>query len=217
MARSRRNLRHGPESRGKYLVGGAVLNLTGPPQPDTLDMRVPGLGDAGCWFRPVRRTLREEDAAATLVAIARGQVARCILPWIPLMRGAGEASIIEEWKRLAQEEPKGEWRSEYGVLASTFAELTPWMAQWKQALKEWEMKEAQLLSQFQTEGKLMAMRANLLRLLELRCKKPVPADLAAAIEAKTDMDELARWFDAAVACTSYKAFREAVQANGSSS
>ena len=40
------------------------------------------------------------------------------------MHGGGEAAIITEWKRLAEQEPDGVLRSAYAVLALTFAELT---------------------------------------------------------------------------------------------
>lgn len=43
LARVRRELRHGPQRRGKYAVVGALLNLTGPVLRDTLEMLLPPL------------------------------------------------------------------------------------------------------------------------------------------------------------------------------
>jgi hypothetical protein len=40
----------------------------------------------GLHLRVTQGTLREEDAAATLARIASGEWARCVLPWLPLMR-----------------------------------------------------------------------------------------------------------------------------------
>jgi heavy metal translocating P-type ATPase len=79
----------------------AVLHLTGPEQQDTLDMALPADLGAEFRFKVRQRALRGEDAAATVAAVAAGQRARCILPFVPLMRGGAEAGIIEEWKRCA--------------------------------------------------------------------------------------------------------------------
>ena len=44
-------------------VVGALLNLTGPVQRDTLEMILPTLPGVGLRLQVVQRTLREEDAA----------------------------------------------------------------------------------------------------------------------------------------------------------
>jgi len=49
----------------------------------------------------VLHTMRAEEAARTLQGIAAGAVARCLLPWIPLMQGGRAAGIIETWKAQA--------------------------------------------------------------------------------------------------------------------
>ena len=100
MLRFRRERRPAADPRLKYQVGGVLLNLTGPLQPDALAMLLPGMPEFGLNGRVLRLALREEDAAATLVRIASGELHQCVLPWVPLMRGGGEPGIIEEWKRL---------------------------------------------------------------------------------------------------------------------
>jgi hypothetical protein len=65
----------------KYLVGGVVLNLTGPPQADALSMSLPGLTEFGLAGRVVRLAVREEDVVATLTRVASGELSRCVLPW----------------------------------------------------------------------------------------------------------------------------------------
>jgi uncharacterized damage-inducible protein DinB len=81
------------------------LNLTGEAQPNAIEMTLPGEDDVGLWAGVKVRTLSTEDAAATLAAIARGEVARCILAWIPLMRGGGESGIIESLPRWSHTMP----------------------------------------------------------------------------------------------------------------
>jgi hypothetical protein len=58
------------------------------------------------------RNLGEQDANESLIRIAEGRVARCLLPFTPLMQGGAEASIIEQWKQLAQAEPDARRRAD---------------------------------------------------------------------------------------------------------
>jgi hypothetical protein len=205
--RLRRELRHGSERQGKYQVIGALVSLTGPAQPDTLHMWVPGLAAGELRFQPIVRVLREENAASTLGDIADGRVARCILPWIPLMQGGSEAAIIEQWKQVAAAEPDSHLRSTYAGLALIFAELSHCVAQWQQALEGWNVRESQVVLGW----KLEARRADLLHIMQVRFGTDVPADLAAAVEGITDSDELTRWLDAAATSESLDEFRAAVQ------
>ncbi len=159
----------------------------------------------------VLRTLAEESAAETLTAIGSRQLSPSILPWIPLMRDGGKASIIKKWQRLAQAEADRQLCFEYAGLALVLAELPGVWSEWKRALEGWNMRASQQVLEWQAEAKLEQRRADLMHLLELRCKKPLPADLATTIRSMTNMAELARWFEAAATVSSYKAFREVVQ------
>lgn len=212
--RLRRELRYGPGQAGKYPVVSVLLNLTGPEQAAGLDLRIAELDGAGLQMQTVRRTLREEDAAATLAGIAGGQLDRYVLPWIPLMRGAGEAAIIDEWKRLAAQEPASRKRADYGGLALVFAMPAGRAAVWRRALEGWNMQECEIVSEWQEQARaeeaIARTRANLLRALQLRFQTPLPADLAAAIAALNDLEEVSRWFDASQTADSLAAFRAAV-------
>src|SRR5262249_22124169 len=95
------------------------------------------------------RNLRDEDAAATLAGIAVGHIARCLLPFIPLMRGGAEPGIIAEWKTLAQAEPDPRRRSDYGGLALVFAGLTDCRPLWKRALQGWNVEQSQQVLEWQ--------------------------------------------------------------------
>lgn len=162
--------------------------------------------EVGLRLRIVLRTLREEDAAATLDAIAAGTVARCLLPWIPLMRGAGEAAIIEKWKELAAAEADVNYRADCGYMAWTFAGLTNHFNLWDQGLKGWNMIEWPVFRRVRVE----TTREDLLRALRLRYPTPIAPELAETIKASTDLDELRRWFDAACTAPDLNAFRAAI-------
>src|SRR5262245_44267916 len=57
-----------------------------------------------------------------LTTIAEGRVARCLLPFIPLMHRGGEAAIIQQWLTLARGELSSRLRGDYGGLALVFEE-----------------------------------------------------------------------------------------------
>ena len=77
------------------------------------------------------------------------------------------------------------------------------------------MRESQVVSKWraegQAEGESKAMRSALLRLLRVRFPVELPGDLVAKVEAMTDLDELNRWFDAALTATTLEEFRAAVR------
>src|SRR5262249_47551135 len=75
-----------------------------------------------------------------------------ILPWIPLMQGAGEAGIIEDWKRLAGQEPDNRWRSDYGALAGIFAELAGRKQIWKKSLEGLTVKQSTVVQEWIDEA-----------------------------------------------------------------
>jgi len=210
-----RELNSGPEGSPVYHVVAALLNLTGPQQPETLEIHLPGRPNVGLWLGVEGRTMREEDAATTLAAIAAGQFGRCILPWIPLRRSASEASIIDEWKQLASQEPDAGRRAAYGGLALVFADLANRREEWEKALETWNMNESNVVAQWRAEGReqgtLTTKRQDLLEVLRLRFPVQLPADTRAAVETMTDLDELSRWFKVAVTAPSLDAFRAAVQ------
>ncbi|HBI46404.1 MAG TPA: hypothetical protein DDY78_26665 [Planctomycetales bacterium] len=217
--RLRREKRHGPGQGGKYQVVSLLLNLTGPVQLAELDLREVDLDGDGLHLRVTQGTLREEDAAATLARIASGEWKRCVLPWLPLMRGGENGDIIEEWKRLAQTEPDDRRRSDYAGLALVFADLAGRRAVWKEALEGWNMKVSQQVLEWQAEarqeglmeGEIGQARAKLMRVLEVRFGSSMPKDLASEIAAQHDRDILDRWFDVAISGADLDAFRAAVR------
>ena len=207
LVRLRRGLRFGPDRRGKFDVAVALVGLTGPPQPEVLEMALPGGSSPVLHFNAAVRTLRDEDAATTLDEIAAGQTSRCLLCWISLMRGGGEPGIMERWKLVASLEPDPSRRAIYGAIVLVFAELTKVSAQWRSSLEGWNMRESTIVAEWKAEGITETKRADLLRLLELRFGTPVPADLDSAIGTEADLRVLALWFDRAILAASLEEFR----------
>ena len=175
-----------PDSR--YQVCAAVVNLTGTRQsaPASREYHFPN-PDGLSWGGKVReRYLAEESADQTLARIESGELRRCILAFIPLMHGAGEAGIISRWLTAAGQEPDVRRRADLGSLTLTLAALKDWFAVWKEALKGWNMQESQFVLELQAEATLKAKLEDLRMFLEGRFG-PLPADLLSRIEATTDL------------------------------
>ena len=155
----------------------------------------------------VERNLRDEDAATTLTGISDGRVALCLLPFIPLMRGGAEGSIIEHWKQLAQREADPRKRADYGGLALVFAELTETRPGWKQALEGWNVEQSVQVLEWQAQAKAEGKAEDVLHVLRKRLSAALPADVEQTIRGTRDMDQLNRWFDAALSAPTLAAFR----------
>ena len=177
-------------------------------------MALPCTEEVRLRFRPHVRTLRDDEAAATLRDIEVGTFGRCILPWIPLMHGGGDVRTIEEWKRIANLEPDGRLRSIYASLALVFAELADREPEWKQALEGWNMRQSTVINEWTAEGRVQGQQDALLNVLQARFQIAVPTDLAAAVQASNDSDELSRWLKVAATVPSLDAFRAAILSNG---
>jgi hypothetical protein len=207
--RLRRERRYGRGRRGKNQIISVVLNLTGPAQPDVLDMTETTLGGAGLRLQVVQRTLRDEDAATTLVEIATGKVDRCILPLVVLMRGAGRASIIREWLRLAAQEPDERWRSDLGTLALVFVQLTRHENSWREALEGWNMERSRVVVEWEERGERRGEGRVLLRILRTKFGQALPSDLEKAVPTLS-AEERDRWADALASAQTLEAFRALV-------
>jgi hypothetical protein len=200
---AREDLRHGPGERDKYEVTAALVNLSRVHAGDTFEMTLPGTslhlrGRAGV------RNLETEQAAATLADIAGGKVARCVLPWIPLMADGGEESIITEWKRVASQETDTRRRDTFAGLALIFADLTRRRPTWRVCLKEWNVEDdPPIVREWQAE----ALQDALLKMLHKRFPGGLPEDLLGAIRAQLDPDRVTGWFDAAVDAPTLDQFR----------
>jgi hypothetical protein len=214
LSRLLRKLRHGPHKRDRYLAAGVLLVLSGrKPKPVALQMQLPGT-DLELKWKAEGFYLAAQDAAATLGRIARGELGRSILCWLPLMVGGGEAATVQEWKRLAEQEPNEQRRKEYAGLAAVFAEWVGRLPVWRETLEGLTMWESQMLREREKAVELRTSRSALLRVLRARFQAEVPADLTQAIQQMTDSETLSRWFDASLDASSLDAFRAAIQGGG---
>ena len=214
--RFRREVPFDVEPRTPYLVAGVLVNLTGPPQAPVWEMAPPDLGGLGLRFEAGVRTLSVETADTTLAGIADGRIARCVLPWVPLMSGAGEAAIVEEWKRLAVGEADERKRRDYAGLAMIFADLADREAVWESGLEGWEVERSRFLDRLieKREQRLaVATRQAFLRkVLRARFGADLTPETIDLFCAQGDPAILERWFDLALTSPTAADFRAAALA-----
>ncbi len=203
-----------PPTEGSLLLtaaGGIVVNLTGPPQPEGVEYR-PTLAP-GCWLSGgiEQRTLRIEDAAATLTEVAAGSISRWLLAWLPLMRGGADAGIIEGWKREALKEP---FKDDQGILATltrTFAALAGCRPVWQYGLEGWAVLKSEVLEELReevrtearAEGRVEELRETILRLGRQRFGKAASRKQKSQLSSVVDRSQLRRISDRLLAAASW--------------
>jgi hypothetical protein len=195
-------LRTAGPARDRYQLGAGVINLTGRGQA-TCDMAVGGR--LRLCLQVAERNVQEEDAAATVERIAQGEVTRNVLAWIPLMKGGGEAGIIERWKAVAGAEPDRKRRTDYGELARTLSEAAGQMDSWKQGLEGWDLMESTYLREFE----LKERAATIMDVLRARFGPDIPPDVKTAVESSRDRPRLSHWTTLAATTSSLEDFRRA--------
>jgi hypothetical protein len=184
----------------RFRVGAALVNLTGRRRTASRRMRL-GQSRVRTFLGVTERNLAREDASATLTGIENGTVARCLLPWVPLMRGGGKAAIIARWVTLAQAEPDRHLRADYGGLALVFAELTRYRQKWQKALEGWNVVESQQVLEWMAQGEakgeakgeargILRAQREILRMLLEDKYGPLPPALVQQIESTQEIDRL---------------------------
>jgi hypothetical protein len=220
-------LRHGPHGQDRYLMTAGIVNVCEQALQSSVSWvppgAPPGVGlTAGVWVRNVY----VEDAALTLDAIAAGKAPRCLLPWVSLMAGGGDGGVIERWKELAKEEPAAPIMSSYAGLVLVFAEKRQREAIWRKALEGWKVEESLIVKEWQQaafekgrdEGRTVALRDALLRLVKVRLRVELPDDLRRVVEGEKDFNRLQAWLETAGVAGSIDELRDALlhpRSNGS--
>jgi hypothetical protein len=212
-----RKLRHGPHRHDRYPVTGVVIYLSGrkSPQSLTLKTRLPGT-KLGMRCKTGVMCLEREQARTTLERIDRGELGRSILIWVPLMAGGNDPAVVSEWVRLAKLEPDAERQKEYATLALVFAGWKNYLGVWRTPLEEWNMERISIVEEWRTDAVVRANRQILLRMLPLRFRTEVPADLKERIERTSDPKTLERWLEAFAEQSSLEGFRAVVEGGGAS-
>ena len=217
------DLRHGPHDRDRFQMLGFILNLSESPLASTVE-----------WLPPMKQTpaqperqvgvkcafwvknVREDEAAPTLERIARDEVALCVLPWVPVMKGADQAPVLTSWKEQALRQPEPHLRADYVALALVFAELAGREAVWREALKEFDVTDSRIAQEWEDRGRragrqegFAAMRGSVLRVLQARFPSTaIPQSVPPALDRIANLDDLIRLVEEASVTPSLDQFQQ---------
>jgi hypothetical protein len=114
-----------------------------------------------------------------------------VLPWLALRHGADDAASIQRRRDAALAQPVGR-RAEYAGLALFFAEAAGRKELWKKGLEGFDLRESQVVKEWQAEGAVRGAAGRLPRFLELKFTS-VPPALRQRIEGTQDLAQLAAW------------------------
>ncbi len=176
-----------PERGDRFCLMSVVVNLTG--SGNSGGRMVWREGGPETTLMPEELNLSELKAEVILEAIARGEVPRIVLCWIPLMKNGGDPAIIQRWLEIASAETDPRARADY-ALARVFAEAVDSQDVWNKALQRWNVKESHAVLEWINEGKADM----LVRMLRGRLGT-LPEEIATRIRNSTDSAQLDRWAD----------------------
>jgi hypothetical protein len=131
---------------------------------------------------------------------------RVAVTWVPLMQGGGEPGIIQRWLQVAGQEPDAKRRADLG-LAETFAELAGCRQVWKDALKEWNMRESVTIKEWQREAVVEDKCDTVLRLVR-RKFATVPEEISSTVRSTTDLARLNDWIEGVALAATLEEFRQ---------
>jgi hypothetical protein len=188
----------------RFFIGAVVVNLTGKGSSGR-DLVWPEAG-LRTLMQPNERNLSERSAAALLDVVEAGKVPRIVLAWLPLMQGGADPATITRWLAVAGQESDAQVRADIGQ-AVVFAELAGCLGPWKEALKEWNVVESQVVKGWMREGEIKGKAETILQVLEAVLKAAPPAELAAALQSITDLARLNALVPLAARATSFEQFR----------
>ncbi len=206
--------RHGDDRKGKYKVLTALVYLQGRCPDAVLDMTLPG--GFGTRHAPLVWNVAEDDALATVEAVASGQGSWGLLFWLPLMAGGGDGAIFGRWKEVVTATvPDRRVRGNLAGVALIFAELVGRRVEWKRGLEGFEMTESQVVNEWMSQGaakgQLMERRRNLLEFLTLRFPGSVPDEVRRLINEQESLPLLDDWFRAAVRAYTFEQFLDVLK------
>ncbi len=144
----------------------------------------------GMEIKPVVWDFCETWAASILAGMEAGAVPRSALPWIPLMRGAGEDGIIDQWREQARLVIDPERLTDLS-LTPMFAELAGHAEKWGRAMEGINVRPSKVVEAWMAEG-----RAEMVVDMLAARFGPVPPEARDGLKRKTadELKRCAEWF-----------------------
>lgn len=114
-------------------------------------------------------------------------------------------------KRLAENLPDVEMRRVYAGLAKVFAEKAGCLDVWNKELEGWQVQRSQVMVEWEAAASKWTTREHVLRVLRVRLRDEVPADLVQRVEAQESQQILTDWLDHAATVSSFDEMRAAMR------
>jgi hypothetical protein len=172
---------------------GAIVYLTGPPQPATWTMSPDDFAGLGMTITARVPCFREESATALFDAMAAGTTSRGLLAWVPLMAESDTPEAVARWVELALAEPDERVRRDVGVIAKAFAPLNLRPDLWRAALEGWQVKNSPYLMEVAQEAEDRRGRQMVTAMICAQLGTSIPEDIRKRIGAEQDFDRMLRW------------------------
>ncbi len=210
----RGHARHGPDRKGKYRVLTALVYLQGRCPEAVLDMTLPG--GFGTRHAPLVWNIAEDNAPATLEAVADGRLSWGMLFWVPLMAEGQQDAVIARWREVVTDKvPEPRTRGNLVGIALVFAELAGRRAEWERGLEGFEMTESQVVNEWinkgKAEGKLEERQRNLLRTLTIRFPGAVTDEIIRLVNRQDSLSLLDDWAQAALQTSTIEQFLDVLK------
>jgi hypothetical protein len=205
----RGHARHGADRQGRSRVLAALVYLQGRCPEAVLDMTLPG--GFGTRHAPLVWNVGDDNAPATLEAVASGGRSWGMLFWVPLMAEGQQDAVIARWRDVVvQVVPDGRTRGNLAGIALVFAELAGRRAEWQRGLEGFEMTESQVVNEWirqgEVKGKLEQGRQKLLEALAIRFPGAVTEEVVRLVNGQDSLPLLDDWFRAALRADTFEQF-----------
>jgi len=191
-----------------------VLNLSGTQRAPRLESGLAG-GQYGTRIAPMVVDLAAADAIAGLEKVERGELGLTNLPFLALMKGGGEPTFIERWKKAVEREADEHRRLVYKDSAMVFADLTPRQVNWVWGTEGWMARESSYIKGWMDKGEEKGEHRNKreyhLLAIGARLQDPVPDSIRLAVEGTNDPATLDRWYLTALSSGSLADLRQAMK------
>jgi hypothetical protein len=180
----------------QYDVVAALLNLTGPPNPEEWVMEPAGFGGLGMRLRLKVAAMRDVEARQILTGVREGNISVALLAWLPLMKDADNKEMAREWADQARAVNDERITADLGALARLFAKLAERKEVWDPVLEGWNVERSPVVLEWQKQAQhanVVAARRVLMSSLQSRLSGELPPDLLTAIQAQEQHQTLLDW------------------------
>jgi hypothetical protein len=169
-------------------------------------------GGFGTRHAPLVWNVGEDNAPATLEAVANGQLSWGMLFWVALMAEGQQDAVIARWREVVEQVVLDRrTRGNLAGIALVLAELVGRRIEWKRGLEGFEMTESQVVNEWISQGEVKASRQKLLKVLAVRFPGAGTEEITRLVNDQDSLSLLDDWFLAALQAGTFEQFLEVLK------